>query len=70
MKVEEFDYTIEGVAAKNMKKGLQEGIERGIEKGMGLVAQNMLRENMNIALISKMTGLSQNYILTLKKERI
>ena len=25
MKMEEFDYTIEGVAAKNMKKGLQEG---------------------------------------------
>ncbi len=45
----------------------EEGMEKGRKEGMEKVAQNMLKENLNISLISTMTGLSKDDILKLKK---
>ncbi len=52
---------------KGFKKGIEKGREEGMEKGMEKIALNMLKENLNISLISTMTGLSKNDILKLKK---
>ena len=63
---------------KGLKEGLEQGIEQGIEKGLeqGIeqgsekekinIARNMLKENMNISLISKLTGLTEEKINNLK----
>ena len=62
---------LEGLAKgrqEGIAEGRQEGMEKGMEKGMELVAHNMLKENMNIALISQVTGLSQDHILKLKSK--
>ena len=45
----------------------EEGMKKGRKEGMEKVAQNMLKENLNISLISTMTGLSKDDILKLKK---
>ena len=49
-----------------MEKGKQEGIEIGIEKGKQeeqlAVASKMKKENMPIALIAKITGLTEEEI--------
>ena len=52
---------------EGMKKGRKEGMEEGCKEGMEKVALNMLKENLNISLISTMTGLSKDDILKLKK---
>ena len=57
----------EGIA-EGRQEGIAEGRQEGMEKGMELVAHNMLKENMNIALISQVTGLSQDHILKLKSK--
>ncbi len=59
--------------AKGMKKGIEKGIEQGIEQGIekGIeqeklnTASNMKKENMDINLISKITGLSMEQIKSL-----
>ena len=43
---------------KGMAKGMAKGIEQGIEQGIVNTAKNMLKENIDIELISKVTGLS------------
>ena len=57
----------EYVREEAMEKGMKRGIRKGRAEGMELVAQNMLKENFDISLISKMTGLSPDHILKLKK---
>ena len=52
---------------EGMEKGMEKGVEKGRKEGMEKVAQNMLKENLNISLISTMTGLSKDDILKLKK---
>ena len=63
---------------KGMKKGIEQGIEQGIERGIeqGIeqgennksieIAKNMLNKNMNINIISEVTGLSKEEIENLK----
>ena len=50
------------------KDGLEQGIEQGIEQGSQNkqieIAKNMLKENMDISIISRITGLDVD---TLKK---
>lgn len=43
---------------EGLKKGIEEGIEKGIEQGIDSVALKMLEENIDIKIISKVTGLS------------
>ena len=48
------------------EKGRWEGERKGIKKGRQQVVLNMLKENMNISLISKVTGVSEKEIKKLK----
>ena len=60
---------------EGMKVGIEEGMKAGIEKGMKAgrnegrneIAKNMLKENLSIELISKLTSLSQEEIEKLKE---
>ena len=49
------------------EEGLEKGIKQGMKKGITLVVVNMLKNKMNMNLITKMTGLSKEKILKLKK---
>ena len=51
---------------KGLKEGLEKGLERGTEQSKNEIAKNMLKENMDILLISKLTGLSNEQINNLK----
>ncbi|AFR70122.1 Rpn family recombination-promoting nuclease/putative transposase [Brachyspira pilosicoli] len=44
------------------KEGIKEGIEKGVEKEKYALAKNMKTENIDINLISKITGLSKEEI--------
>ena len=41
-----------------MEKGLKQGIEQGIEQEKLNIVKNMLKEDVDIKIISKVTGLS------------
>ena len=43
---------------KGIEKGRQEGIEKGIKENQILTAKNMKNKNMDLNLISELTGLS------------
>ncbi len=47
--------------------GFQKGEEIGIKKGLIDTARNMIRENMETALIIKLTGLDQETVETMRK---
>ena len=49
----------------DLQKAEEKGIEKGIEKGKYDLARNMKNENLDINLISKITGLSTEEILKL-----
>ena len=51
-----------------VEKGRKEGIEKGIEKGVLLVAKQMLKMNMDIDDIAKVTNLSKEKLYEIKKE--
>ena len=51
---------------KGRQEGIQKGIEKGIQKGRQEVILNMLKEKMNISVISKVTGLPAREIKKLK----
>lgn len=48
--------------------GIEEGIQKGIEQKERQVVINMLNENLDINLISKITGLTQEQILNFNKD--
>ena len=48
------------------EEGMEKGIEKGIAEGVEKTAINMLRENMDIHVISRLTGLSEEEIDELK----
>ena len=48
--------------ASSYDTGLEEGIEKGIEQRNIEIAKNMLKEKIEISLISKYTGLSVDTI--------
>ena len=47
---------------EGFKKGIEEGIEKGIKENQILTAKNMKNKNIDITLISDITGLSINEI--------
>ena len=61
-----------GIYEEGMEKGIEQGIEKGIEKGIAegieKTAINMLKENMDIHVISRLTGLSEEKIDELKSK--
>ena len=52
---------------QGIKQGISRGIEQGITQGIEQVALNMLKQNIDIDIISKSTGLS---IANIKKLQI
>lgn len=55
----------EGVQ-KGIAKGRNEGLLEGIQKGVQTIALNCLRQGMSPSEISRITGLSEKEILSLK----
>ncbi len=53
---------------EGIEKGREEGIQKGIEKGVLLVAKQMLKMNMDIDAIVKVTNLSKEKLYEIKKE--
>jgi predicted transposase/invertase (TIGR01784 family) len=43
---------------QGMQQGMQKGMQKGMQQGMHIAAKKMLAEGMNIAIIEKITGLS------------
>ena len=64
----EREYAREEGIEKGRKIGIAQGIEKGKEEGMELVALNMLKKNLDIALISEITGLTVKEIEKLKND--
>ena len=65
---EKLDELVEYEKRKNaLEEGLEQGIEQGIEQNKLEVVKNMLDENLNIKLISKVTGLSEKEIIKIKE---
>ena len=51
---------------EGIEKGIQKGIEKGINKEKIEIAKKMLLENIDINLISKLTGLTKEEIKNLE----
>ena len=51
---------------KGLKEGLEKGLERGTEQSKNEIAKNMLKKDLDISLISEVTGLSNEQINNLK----
>ena len=49
------------------KKGMKKGMEKGMEKGKYEIIKNMLKNNLEIPFIEKMTNIPKNEILKLKE---
>ena len=49
-----------------MKQGIEQGIEQGKYKANMQIAKNMLERNMDVKVISEITGLNEKEILELK----
>ena len=52
---------------KGMKKGIKEGIKEGRKEGINSTASKMLKKDMEVDLISELTGLSIDEIIKLKE---
>ena len=50
-----------------IKTAKREGFEKGKQKGIKEVVINMLKENIDINIISKVTGVSKNEILYMRE---
>ncbi|MGZ7440178.1 Rpn family recombination-promoting nuclease/putative transposase [Paenibacillus sp. TH7-28] len=50
---------------EGLEKGIEQGIAVGVEKGIEKTALNMLREGMEISLVAKVTGLSEEQVVKL-----
>ena len=54
---------------KGIEQGVKQGVKQGLKKGIAQkakdIAKNMLKANMNVAEISKLTGLNQKEIIKL-----
>ena len=59
--------TENSIRAESYEDGLNDGIEKGIEQNKLQIAQSMLKKDMDINLISELTGLSLDEIKKLEK---
>ena len=51
---------------EGLEKGLEQGLEQGTEQSKNEIAKNMLKKDLDISLISEVTGLSNEQINKLK----
>ena len=51
---------------EGIRKGLEQGLEKGTEQSKNEIAKNMLKKDLDISLISEVTGLSNEQINKLK----
>ena len=58
--------TIQYMKEQERMKGLRKGLRKGIEKGRKEVIVNMLKEKLDITLVSKVTGLPTKEIKKLQ----
>lgn len=59
--------SLEYAKDEGYKTGKEEGMKAGRNEGRNEIAKNMLKENLSIELISKLTSLSQEEIEKLKE---
>ena len=59
--------SLEYAKDEGYKTGKEEGMKAGRNEGKNEIAKNMLKENLSIELISKLTSLSQEEIEKLKE---
>ena len=57
------------IKEKGRWEGRQEGMQEGMQAGLQAVIANMLKEKADIAFISKVTGLSEDEIKKMKKQK-
>ena len=50
------------------EQGMEKGLEKGMEKGMKTVALNMLKKQIELSMISEVTGLSIEELKKLKNK--
>ena len=62
VRLEQIEKAQEEGLARGMAEGIEKGIEQGIEKEKLNIARNMLKEKINVEIISKVTGLSIEHI--------
>ncbi len=55
-------YAMEEGIEIGMEKGIEKGLEQGVEKGKMEVARQMIREDLDPALIAKLTGFTLEQI--------
>ena len=51
---------------KGLEQGIEQGLEQGTEQSKNEIAKNMLKKDLDISLISEVTGLSNEQINKLK----
>lgn len=55
---------------QGMQQGIHQGMQQGIHQGGRMIAQNMLRDGLPEATISKYTGLELEQVIALKKNTL
>lgn len=55
-----------GIRLAGKVEGIKEGIEQGIKQNQKQMVINMLAENIDISIVSKVTGLTEDEILKIK----
>ena len=66
---EKLEQLVEAERRRNaLAEGFEEGVEEGIEQKNVEVVKNMLNENLNMELISKVTGLTEEEIIKIKEK--
>ena len=57
----------ENAIKRGLERGMAEGIKKGIEQNSVKTVKNMLKENFDIGLIAKITGLTERKIIEIKE---
>ena len=65
--IEAYERPLQWFREKSFQEGREEGIAIGGEKKAVAMAQSMLQDNMDISLIMKHTGLTEDAINALRK---
>ena len=63
-----YDLDRAGLLKEGRQEGLQKGLQEGRQENQIEIALNMLKENLKISFISKMTGLSKDKVKKLKAQ--
>lgn len=61
-----FEFEISGLREEAKRIGLMEGREEGKKEGLMKTALSMLQEGLDLSLIKKVTGLTEQQILNIQ----